>query len=322
MSIKRLYIIGNGFDRHHSIKSSYNNFKDWLIEHQYEYNALYLIENHFHVDSEFWSDFENNLSKFNVAEFSEMEAREYYPDLSSEHYSREIDAAAYQSGLDFERITSEIQIAFQNWIQDLNLPDSKQKITINKKDSYFINFNYTKTLEDLYRIPSSHICHIHGCVDSDDKFILGHGNTISHDIALSAYLDIPDNCETQEQIEAFYQENYDPIYDDVVETTVHKVNTLLRKDVEGIITNNFYTFERLCNLEEIHIYGWAFSNVDIPYLIEVIKRNDKSKLKWIISWFNEKDKEKATNFLNSYNIDPTLITFVRLPELMNSQSLF
>lgn len=81
----------------------------------------------------------------------------------------------------------------------------------------------------------------------------------------------------------------------------------LIKDVEGIIANNFYTFERLCNLEEIHIYGWAFSCVDIPYLIEIIKRNDTSKLKWFISWFNEKDKENAISFLDTYNIDSSLI---------------
>ena len=321
MSIKRLYIIGNGFDMHHDIESSYKKFKEWLEANQDKYNALYLIETHFHIDSEFWCDFENNLSKFNVADFSEMEAREYYPDFSSDHFAREIDAAAYQSGLDFEMITKEIQTAFQDWIHDLNQPDYNKKIILNKKDSYFINFNYTKTLENLYRIPSVDIFHIHGCVDSDEKFILGHGNTISSDVALSSYPDLPDNCETKVQIEAFYQDNYDPIYDDVVETTVHHVNTLLRKDVEGIIANNFYTFERLCNLEEIHIYGWAFSSVDIPYLIEIIKRNDTSKLKWFISWFNEKDKENAISFLDTYNIDSSLINFIRLTELMDQGQL-
>lgn len=29
-SINELYLIGNGFDMHHCINSSYNNFKDWL----------------------------------------------------------------------------------------------------------------------------------------------------------------------------------------------------------------------------------------------------------------------------------------------------
>ena len=27
-----LFIIGNGFDRGHDMPTSYNNFKDWLIE--------------------------------------------------------------------------------------------------------------------------------------------------------------------------------------------------------------------------------------------------------------------------------------------------
>ena len=64
MGYKKLYIIGNGFDIHHKINSAYSDFKNWLEINHKKYNALYLIENYFYIDSEFWHDFENNLSKF------------------------------------------------------------------------------------------------------------------------------------------------------------------------------------------------------------------------------------------------------------------
>lgn len=43
-----------------------------------------------------------------------------------------------------------------------------------------MNFNYTKTLEDVYGIPVSDILHIHGVVAEDkkadvDEIIVGHG---------------------------------------------------------------------------------------------------------------------------------------------------
>ena len=31
---RHLYIIGNGFDLHHGINSSYRNFRDWLYENE------------------------------------------------------------------------------------------------------------------------------------------------------------------------------------------------------------------------------------------------------------------------------------------------
>lgn len=316
MGYKKLYIIGNGFDRHHKIESAYSDFKKWLEINQKEYNALCLIINYFHVDSEFWYDFENNLSKFNVVDFTEIETKKYYPDFLSEYFAREIDNAFYQSRLDFEQIYKEIQLAFHNWICDLNQPENQKRIDITIKDSYFINFNYTKTLENLYQVPMSKIWHIHGCIDTDETFVLGHGNRVSTDIALGILPELPSNCETIEQIEKFYQNNYDSILVDVAEHIVYCVNTILRKNVDGIIADNFYLFEDLKNLEEIHIYGWSFSSVDIPYLKEIINRNDISKLKWIISWFNVEDKKKVMDFLKSYNINPLLINFVRLIDLV------
>ena len=94
-------------------------------------------------------------------------------------------------------------------------------------------------------------------------------NRVSTDIALGILPELPSNCETIEQIEKFYQDNYDSILVDVAEHIVYCVNTILRKNVDGIIADNFYLFEDLKNLEEIHIYGWSFSSVDIPYLKEI-----------------------------------------------------
>ncbi len=318
MGYKKLYIIGNGFDLHHDIDSKYSQFNEWLEKHQCKYNALYLLSTHFHIDGEFWNDFENSLSKFNISEFAENETRKNYPDFASDHFAREWDMAIYQSEQDFVRIADEIKCAFHDWICSLNSPNRQKQLTLHARDSFFINFNYTKTLEDLYQIPTSHICHIHGCVDSDESFIVGHGAVVSE----SSNCDkLPNDCDTPEKIEAYYDSHYDPVFENVTNTIINCVNTSLKKDVQGNINKHYDIFQNLNQLEDIYVYGWSFSPIDTPYLDEILKHNDPSKLHWTISWREENDKVNANKYLGKHGIDTNLISFVQLNELIEKSQL-
>ena len=57
--IETLYIVGNGFDRHHGVKSSYQDFAFYLWRCDRElYNTLTTLVR----VKELWGDFENNLA--------------------------------------------------------------------------------------------------------------------------------------------------------------------------------------------------------------------------------------------------------------------
>lgn len=56
----------------------------------------------------------------------------------------------------------------------MNQAFADNKIEIESEDAFFISFNYTLALENLYNIYSSRILHIHGCLN-DDEYIIGHG---------------------------------------------------------------------------------------------------------------------------------------------------
>lgn len=60
--MKNLYIIGNGFDCHHGINSSYSAYRQWLEENEPE---LYerLREFYYVDDDEWWWQFEVNLGE-------------------------------------------------------------------------------------------------------------------------------------------------------------------------------------------------------------------------------------------------------------------
>lgn len=54
-----LYIIGNGFDLHHGVASSYASFCKWLKKHDFELYDLY--ETVCSYDA-LWSDFETSMA--------------------------------------------------------------------------------------------------------------------------------------------------------------------------------------------------------------------------------------------------------------------
>ena len=61
-TMKHLYIIGNGFDIHHEINSSYSNFRDWM-ESNYP-SILEDVENVYgYCDADWWAVFATKVTK-------------------------------------------------------------------------------------------------------------------------------------------------------------------------------------------------------------------------------------------------------------------
>lgn len=119
---KVLYIIGNGFDRHHGIESSYTHFRDWLRVNN---PLLYDIYSHVCSYDALWSDFENGMAYVN---------RDYFIDgaeLVLPDYSKDPDdwqmADIFMAG-DFARgqaneLISDLKDAFLNGLSLYGLPN-------------------------------------------------------------------------------------------------------------------------------------------------------------------------------------------------------
>ena len=82
-----------------------------------------------------------------------------------------------------------------------------KKVKLIIQDSIFINFNYTKTLENLYGINQSNILHIHGCIDKYEDLILGHGKSHEEIVALNEEeLPILPKDLNEYELNQFYEE--------------------------------------------------------------------------------------------------------------------
>lgn len=179
MTPKRLYIIGNGFDIHHDINSSYRAFESWLLKTKRLKN-FDDVQEYFQCE-DFWSSFEENLGAFDYISFAQDVSADNLPDMTSEHadVTRSDARCEVENRLDDWNKT--IWGAFPAWLNQLQSPNLEKKININTSDSLFLNFNYTLTLENLYGIESDNIIHIHGKQgDSPGKLLLGHGGLTVH----------------------------------------------------------------------------------------------------------------------------------------------
>ena len=292
--MKRLYVIGNGFDLHHEIPSGYKNYRDWLELNNPD--VLNTIDNLFgYCNSNWWKHFEESLASVETLRIAvEKTAENSTIERDSDWY-----VAEHEVGRMIDEAYEDIKSSFYEWINSLPQGEITKMIDIDENDSVFLSFNYTLTLEDLYNISSDKIFHIHGDVNSEE-LVLGHGKKIE---------------DLKKMVEG-----YNNIYDDsteafILERTIDSATysvSKYRKKVEDIINKNSNWFMALGNVSHIYIYGLSFADVDLPYLKKILSVVDKDSVQIEISYLTEEDKVNINDFMESESIPKSNYNIVEL----------
>lgn len=295
-TVENLYIIGNGFDIHHEIKCKYSDFHKWLcVNNPMLENRLFQVYGLHHND--FWSSLETNLGEITTEAI--LEGYVYAPMMISIHKINEKEPIVLsmddytelvgEIGYTLERLYKDLQIAFSNWVFQLENANPERRIGINRNDSAFINFNYTQTLESLYAIHESNILYIHGCAAKNENLIFGHDKT-------------PDKLLRN------WQNNYSEEELSVLLEATNEMS-ILYKDVESIIEKHSLFWESIKPAQKIHIWGLSLSEVDMPY-IEYINSIISNDAVWEFSWYSESDKKRIIEVVKRIGIKHyTLVTF-------------
>lgn len=219
MGAEHLYIIGNGFDRYHGAKSSYWDFRGYLLRHDEicaKFFELFFgprsLYNNFDNPLDFelstifgkglpypqntwatkylWSDFERHLSEFDrekVFDFLDMRLPKVDEDDDRFSYADFFAPIEFIKDTVFE-CTFEMQYRFHRWVNTLQYAKGfRKKMVELDSEALFLNFNYTLFLEEHYDIAADRICYIHG--DRKQPFgslVLGH-REIDADAALERW---------------------------------------------------------------------------------------------------------------------------------------
>lgn len=169
--MKTIFVVGNGFDLAHELKTSYGNFIDSLTTHTINNNALLLIVKD-HLKTGNWSDIEyvyflllkNSDNLYNFAQ------KEFHISLGTRTYSSQ----------DLDKNFTEVKALLEEYLENeqkkLTLIDEYSKLfkTFNDSDTLILDFNYTNTISKYLESFDSKIQHIkiHGEIKSESNPII------------------------------------------------------------------------------------------------------------------------------------------------------
>ena len=290
--MSNLYIIGNGFDLAHNLETDYWAFRKFLKKYYIDF--LILFEKIYNINQldpteygynpniqEKWNDVIYNMLWSSFEEFIGFpNIQEILDDSSSILDDMNLDAGNIYIKDTMDEywkkkygFISDLHKYVNEWILTVNLNNtSPKKISLIQSNDYFLSFNYTTLLEDVYKIEN--VMHIHGCVRKDINYppVIGH-------------------CNQQLINEHIYYVKKNKKLDNDGEMSIHTaiVNYLssIYKDTKCYINANKRFFNHLKEIEKVIIFGWSAGEVDIPYL-DMIQLSVSKNVKWEVYYYNQK----------------------------------
>lgn len=321
----KLYIIGNGFDRHHKMPTGYSDYKVFLSTHYP--GAIKAFESFDYLikesDGDLWSDIESNLT-IDADRLISDYIEKYYPDVSSDS-----DYTFDEMRVEIENLISFVYnftgTYFLEWISSINSNAyiGNKDLTLDPKDQY-ITFNYTNTLETIYMIPPKNILHIHGKINTklmqnifwggsyhpaktmEEAEIMDpipfpplNKHTVHSEIQFGSVRNNPSSIEN----ELFNKYSNDEYYGASISQAVDEITNYCRasyKDLEANYTSlkDFLNDKRI---DEVIIMGHSFCGIDEPYYTDVFVPVLKD-LKWVFYVHDDNSCQEYNCFIDKYSI--------------------
>ena len=266
-----LYIIGNGFDLFHGLKTHYIDFRNWLISNRYD-DFVYTMESIFPAfkENEFllWKDFEKALGIFNPVRIH----YDFFQGLDYGWYNEKTQKKSLER---IKPYLDKIPEYLREWIKSISIDGIKPMLKISSK-SLYLSFNYTLLLEKVYLIPPYRIIHIHECINSKKELVTGHSVSYKND---------------------FHDNNVNA--EESVQLITEAINGL-KKPVNEIITNNRLFFDSLGMITHVVVFGHSLSEIDRLYFTEVVY-HVKDNTKWYFVVHDDAAKANYINIVYQYN---------------------
>lgn len=267
--MSRLYIIGNGFDLYHGLPSRYADFHRHVEDNDPE--LLEQLDSYFDfkVDENYlWSNFEQDLCHFDHGSFKDNFD---HIDVTSETFKlSEFYGLEDEVIFESESLVEKIRDAFSGWVETFDLEESTaigyKPIKLDP-EAFYINFNYTDTLEEVYQIPKERILYIHNNAKAYDDLIFGHGETTDH-------AEVPTFDEQGEPTRTPYTD---------IENASRAPFFAFQKDTKSVLKKHRHWFSALIDIREVIILGHSLGNVDAPYFRQLVKQ--VGDVSWKVSYY-------------------------------------
>ena len=281
----KLYIIGNGFDLAHRLPTHYWDFRTYL-ENLYP-DFLNSFEQHYYIypkDADeykknlLWNSFESNLANIDEDIIIDDAVR---MDLGLESGDYGIEEPLRIYFREEYQYINRLAKYLKQWVRTIKIRDVVPRTTVFQNENcYFITFNYTSVLENVYHINTANILHIHGSLhEYDDDPVLGHGN-------IQRMKDIKAKLE---RAETYYNEKEMSIC-----TVIEEYYEQTFKDVNKLMYKLFSLSKK--EFEEINIIGHSVAGIDLPYF-KTMDMLTNQKLIWNVYYHEPEEEQKMQQAL-------------------------
>lgn len=161
-----LYILGNGFDLAHGLPTAYWDFRMFLksahaefLEEFEEHYDIYPLMTEDEKKKYLWNCFESNLA--NIDEDSIIDSGTSI-EMNLESGDVGIKDTLYKYFTDEYQYIQKLAVYLKEWVRSIRIRDCLPRTSKinNLSNDLFLNFNYTATLENVYRIRPEKVIHI------------------------------------------------------------------------------------------------------------------------------------------------------------------
>lgn len=309
-----LYIIGNGFDLMHGVKSSYYAFRDSLGKRNSLRETLELCL----TPEDIWADFENALAHFNISSMGSQFVADSWLDWM-DAYAEDAGAAEFYMAVEaaatpIRIVTQELPRRFRIWVESLSVGTEDRPLKGLFQKGKVLCFNYTEFAETLYGIPEQNVCYIHGCRKKrrgrpKDRLILGHMPGAGDDA-----FNFDDDSHAR--ITDPYRQAMSQIAQGQILQLIADYDACLTKNCRKIISAHASFFSELNEIENIIVIGHSFSPVDWDYFAEVASNLSGSKrTRWYFGCHSLQSLKNLEQMLRSLGIGNSNVSIFRTDEI-------
>ncbi len=298
----KLFIIGNGFDRAHDLPTSYADYRFFLENNSRYKEFLRKLENAYGLNGNndlWWRDFESNLGdgSYFEADFDGM-AQSVIENMTDDEGDPmpDIESALTVHFTPYYEFMNELNDTVLEWARSIELK-SATKIAkkITNRNSFYLTFNYTDVLENVYEIEEWRVFHVHGSA-SGQEVIMGHGNVE----VIERYKN-----ELEEAEEHLYKNEA------VIASAIKDFFEASLKDTSSIIDFNRFEFSKYRDVNKVYVIGHSLGCVDWPYFEEV-KKIILADAKWYFYIYDmSKDKAQVEKLLDFLDIDSSRVEVLK-----------
>ena len=335
----RLWIIGNGFDLYHGLKTSYLDYKAYVCQHRtcksknreippkflprevcrncctdqfkkrdcpvQKFNTLPRTE----LKENLWRDLEEACSVDLDALLDHLDGLDRNADIMLLH--RDLDFAEVFTGDDF-----------RDWLRDversLGGPENRKLEGLGPHD-LFLTFNYTTTLQKVYGILDERIKYVHGSVEDAAQIIEEAKRKEKERIGVDAIIkvgrlihsclafgspDLSDEAIRSTVDRCAKSKHLSAEYAEEICHNLTRQVELLKKDVQSRVKPIKDFVEKKCDpsaLDEIVVAGHSLGRIDRPYFDYL---TDYFRcVKWRFLFHTKEDIVKAFEFCERYGLD-------------------